>query len=62
MANNDLLERIKKQNKAHFDAGVKTGRQQIIDMVSLVLRDPNMTTGKESGSDGKNNNRNSRWR
>ena len=40
MANNDLLERIKKQNKAHFDAGIQMGRQQIIDMVSLVLRDP----------------------
>ena len=26
--------------KAHFEAGVKMGRQQIIDMVSLVLRDP----------------------
>ena len=37
--------------RAYFDAGLRSGRQQILDMVSLVLRDPKImgkdTFGKE---------------
>ncbi len=40
MAKNDFLAQQKALQRAHFEAGVKMGRQQIIDMVSLVLRDP----------------------
>lgn len=40
MAKNDFQARQKALQRAHFDAGVRMGRQQIIDMLSLVLRDP----------------------
>ena len=42
MAKNDFQARQKALQRAHFDAGVQMGRQQIIDMVSLVLRDPDI--------------------
>ena len=51
MARNDFLAQQRKTQRAHFDAGVQMGRQQIIDMLSLVLRDPEImgkdTFGKE---------------
>lgn len=37
---NAYLQRQQELQKAFLDAGVQCGRQQIIDMVSLVLRDP----------------------
>lgn len=40
MANNDFLARIEAAKKAYFQAGLEHGRQQIMDMLSLVLRDP----------------------
>ena len=40
MAKNDYQAKIKAMQRACFDAGLDCGRQQIIDMVSLVLRDP----------------------
>ena len=39
MGKNGFLERQKATQRAFFDAGLQSGRQQIIDMVSLVLRD-----------------------
>lgn len=51
MAKNGFLERQKVERKAHFDAGLQMGRQQILDMVSIVLNDPDImgkdTFGKE---------------
>lgn len=51
MAKNDFLARQAATQRAYFDAGLRSGRQQILDMVSLVLRDPNImgkdTFGKE---------------
>ena len=51
MAKNDFLARQQAMQKAFLDAGVRCGRQQIIDVVSLVLRDPEImgkdTFGKE---------------
>lgn len=51
MAKNDFLARQRIVQQAYFDAGCKTGRPQIIDMLSLVLRDPDImgkdTFGKE---------------
>ncbi len=40
MAKKDFLARQDAMRHGFFDAGVQVGRQQILDMVSLVLRDP----------------------
>lgn len=42
MAKNDFLARQKAVQTACFTAGLQSGRQQILDMVSLVLRDPDI--------------------
>ena len=51
MAKNDFLAKQKATQKAYFEAGLHSGRQQIMDMLSLVLRDPDImgkdTFGKE---------------
>lgn len=47
MAKNDFLARQAAMQRAYFDAGLQSGRQQIIDMVSLVLRDPEIM-GKDT--------------
>lgn len=51
MAKNDFLARQAATQRAYFDAGLKSGRQQILDMMSLVLRDQDImgkdTFGKE---------------
>ena len=44
---NDFLARQKALQRACFDAGLRSGRQQIMDMVSLVLRDPEIM-GKDT--------------
>ena len=40
MAKNDFLAKQKAIQHAFFEAGLQCGRQQILDLVSLVLRDP----------------------
>lgn len=51
MGKNGFLERQKATQMAFFEAGLQSGRQQIIDVVSLVLRDTEImgkdTFGKE---------------
>ena len=51
MAKNAFLEKQKATQRAYFEAGLQSGRQQIMDMMSLVLRDPDImgkdTFGKE---------------
>ena len=42
MAKNDFLARQRETQRAYFEAGLRSGRQQILDMVSLVLRDPDI--------------------
>lgn len=42
MAKNDFLARQAATQRACFEAGLRSGRQQILDMVSLVLRDPDI--------------------
>ena len=37
---NSYLEKQAAVNHGYFTAGLQSGRQQIIDLVSLVLRDP----------------------
>lgn len=39
MAKNDFLARQRAVNMGFFEAGLQSGRQQIMDMMSLVLRD-----------------------
>lgn len=40
MAKNGYLEKQAAMRQGYFTAGIQTGRQQILDMLSLVLRDP----------------------
>ena len=51
MGKNDYLARQKIMQQTYFNAGLQSGRQQIMDMLSLVLRDPAImgkdTFGKE---------------
>lgn len=47
MKNNSYLAKKEAMERACFDAGLRAGRQQILDMVSLVLRDPDIM-GKDT--------------
>jgi hypothetical protein len=47
MGTNEYLRRQKAIKDAYFEAGLRCGRQQILDMVSLVLRDPDIM-GKDT--------------
>ena len=42
MGNNAFLNKLAEEKKAYFKAGIESGRQQILDMMSLVLRDPDI--------------------
>ena len=42
MAKNDYLARQRAIQQGFFNVGIRSGRQQILDMVSLVLRDPDI--------------------
>lgn len=39
---NEFIARQKALQQACFQAGLQSGRQQIVDMMSLVLRDPDI--------------------
>ena len=47
MAKNGFLEKQRITNQAYFDAGLQMGRQQIIDMLSVVLNNPKVM-GKDT--------------
>ena len=47
MAKKDFLARQRALQQGFFSAGLQSGRQQIIDLVSLVLRDPDIM-GKDT--------------
>lgn len=51
MAKNEFLARQAATQRACFDAGLQSGRQQIIDMVSLVLRDQDIMGRDIFGND-----------
>ena len=51
MAKNDYLAKQRAIRNAFFEAGLQCGRQQIIDMMSLVLRDPKYMRKDTFGSD-----------
>ena len=46
MAKNDYLARQRAREQEVFDAGLRIGRQQMCDYISLALRDPE-TMGKD---------------
>ena len=48
---NGYLERQAVIQQGFFDAGLQSGRQQIIDMLSLVLRDPEIMGKDTFGKD-----------
>ena len=49
MAKNDFLARQRKREQEVFEAGLRIGRQQMCDYISLALRDPE-TMGKDTFS------------
>lgn len=51
MAKNDFMARQAALQRACFDAGLQCGRQQILDMMSLVLRDSNIMGKDTFGKD-----------
>ena len=51
MAKNAFLEKQKATQRAYFEAGLQSGRQQILDMMSLVLRDPEIMGKDTFGKD-----------
>ena len=51
MGRNDFLARQKATKQAILDVGVRCGRQQILDMMSLVLRDPEIMGKDTFGKD-----------
>lgn len=51
MAKKDFLNRQKAMQRAFLDVGLQCGRQQILDMVSLVLRDPDIMGKDTFGKD-----------
>lgn len=51
MAKNDFLARQKATQRAFFEAGLQMGRQQILDMMSLVLNDPDIMGRDTFGKD-----------
>ena len=51
MAKNDFMARQRAMQRGFFDAGLQCGWQQIIDMRSLVLRDPEIMGKDTFGKD-----------
>lgn len=51
MGKNDFLARQRQMQQAYFDAGLQSGRQQMLDMMSLVLRDPSIMGKDTFGKD-----------
>lgn len=51
MAKKDFLAKQKALQRACFDAGLQCGRQQIMDMMSLVLRDADIMGKDTFGKD-----------
>ena len=51
MAKKDFLARQAAVNHGYFEAGLQMGRQQILDLVSLVLRDPEIMGKDTFGKD-----------
>ena len=48
---NAFLEKQKAVQRAYFEAGLQSGRQQILDMMSIVLRDSEIMKKDTFGSE-----------
>ena len=51
MRKNGFLERQQRERRAYFDAGLQMGRQQILDMMCIVLNDPDIMGKDTFGKD-----------
>ena len=51
MGKNGFLERQRIERQAYFDAGLQMGRQQILDMMCVVLNDPDIMGKDTFGKD-----------
>lgn len=51
MGKNGLIEKQKAYNRAYYEAGLQMGRQQILDMMSIVLNDPKYVKKDVFGKD-----------
>jgi hypothetical protein len=51
MGKNGFLERQRIERQAYFDAGLQMGRQQILDMMCIVLNDPDIMGKDTFGKD-----------
>lgn len=51
MGKNGFLEKQRIERQAYFDAGLQMGRQQILDMMSIVLNDPKYVKKDVFGKD-----------
>lgn len=51
LAKNAFLEKQALTNKAFFQEGLRAGRQQILDMMSIVLNDPEIMGKDTFGKD-----------
>jgi hypothetical protein len=51
MGKNGFLERQRIERTAFFDAGLRMGRQQILDMMCLALNDPDIMGKDTFGKD-----------
>lgn len=51
MGKNRFLEKQRIERQAYFDAGLQMGRQQILDMMSIVLNDPDIMGKDVFGKD-----------
>lgn len=51
MGKNGFLERQRIERQAYFDAGMQMGRQQILDMMCVSLRDPEIIGKDTFGKD-----------
>ena len=51
MGKNGFLERQRIERQSYLDAGLQMGRQQILDMICIALRDPDIMGKDTFGKD-----------
>jgi hypothetical protein len=51
MAKNAFLQKIEEERKTYLYIGIQCGRQQILDMLTLALRDPDVMGKDTFGKD-----------
>jgi hypothetical protein len=51
MGRNGFLEKQQQERQMYFNAGLEMGRQQILDMMSIVLNDPDIMGKDTFGKD-----------